>query len=68
MQKIVKVKDRVRLIIGVGYENNGIDRRLHAETLNKEIPEKFQNGNLDEKWRFPSFEKYTKVLINGNAQ
>ncbi len=54
-----------KLLVGIGHENAGIDRRLHAETLNKDVPEPARNGKLDEKWRFPSFEKYTKVKING---
>lgn len=65
LKNIVKTNNRVKLLIGVGYENNGVDRRLHAETLNREIPEEFQTGDLDEKWRFPSLDKNVKLLING---
>ena len=64
--KVVGTSNKVKLLDGVGFENASIDRRLHAETLNKDVPEKFRTGSPDEYWRFPSFEKYTKVTINGN--
>ena len=54
-----------KLLVGVGYNNAGTDRRLHAETLNRDVPKEARTGNLDEKWRFPSFEKHIKVFING---
>lgn len=53
------------LLVGVGYDQLGTDRRLHAETLNKDILITSRNGELNEKWRFPSFEKHTSVKING---
>ena len=65
---IIKTNNRVKLLVGIGYENVGTDRRLHAETLNREIPEEFQTGDLDEKWRFPSLNKNITVLINGKPQ
>lgn len=68
VQEIIKSNNTVKLLVGIGYENIGVDRRFHAETLNKEILENFRNGDLDEKWRFPSFQKYTRVLINGKEQ
>ena len=67
IKNVVNTDKRIKLLIGVGYENRGIDRRLHAETLNREIPEEFQNGNPDEKWRFPSLDKTVKVSINGKV-
>jgi nitroreductase len=60
----INTNREVKLLIGVGYENFGVNRRLHAETLNKDLPEKFRTGELDEPWQFPSFKKYIKVSIN----
>jgi len=58
-----------KLIIGVGYPNEGVDRRLHAETLNKDIPfADRRTGELDGKYRFPSFEGVTDVYLNGELQ
>jgi len=65
VRNIIKSDRDVKLLVGVGYENTGVDRRLHAETLNREITEEYQTGNLDEKWRFPSLDKTIKVSING---
>jgi nitroreductase len=64
--KVVGTSNKVKLLVGVGFENASIDRRLHAETLNKDVPEKFRTGSPEEYWRFPSFKKYTKVTINGS--
>lgn len=66
INKIVGTNNNVKLLIGIGFNNDHIDRKLHAETLNKDVPEKFRTGGDNEKWRFPSFEKHTKVTINGN--
>jgi len=66
IKQIVKTNKRVKLLVGIGYENIGVDRRLHAETLNIDIPEEFQTGKLDDKWRFPSLNKNIKVTINGS--
>lgn len=65
IKKLVGTDNSVKLLVGVGFENINNDRRLHAETLNKNVPEKFRTGDLDEHWRFPSFEKNIKVTING---
>ena len=55
-----------KLIIGVGYEQEGIDRRLHQETLNKDIPfDDRRTGELDGKYRFPTFDGVTDVYLNG---
>ena len=55
-----------KLIIGVGYPNEGVDRRLHAETLNKDIPfDDRRTGELDGKYRFPTFDGVTDVYLNG---
>ena len=66
MKNIVNSKYDVKLLVGIGFSNNDVDRRLHAETLNSDLPEKFRTGALDEKWKFPSFNKQVKVYINGS--
>ena len=65
VQKIIGSTNLPKLIVGVGYEIAGTDRRLHAETLNRDVAEKFRTGPDDEHWRFPTFTKDIKVLING---
>lgn len=66
IKKIIGTEKSVKLLVGVGFENTGTDRRLHAETLNKHVTDRFRTGALEEQWRFPSFTKYTKVTINGS--
>lgn len=66
IKKIIGTEKSVKLLVGVGFENIGTDRRLHAETLNKDVNERFRTGALEEQWRFPSFTKHTKVTINGS--
>jgi len=66
VSKIINANDEVRLIVGIGFENFNVDRRLHAEVLNKDVVEYARNGELNEHWRFPSFEKNIKVSINDN--
>jgi len=61
---ILNTERSVKLLVGVGFENEGVDRRLHAETLNREVIESRRTGQLDEKWQFPSFEKTIKVFFN----
>ena len=65
IRKIVGSKNHVKLLVGVGFDNAGTDRRLHAELLNKDVPEKFRTGDENEHWQFPSFNKQVKVFING---
>jgi nitroreductase len=64
VQTAINTDKQVKLLVGVGYENQGVDRRLHALTRNKDIAEKFRTGDLEELWRFPSFTKNIKVTIN----
>jgi len=52
-----------KLLVGVGYENVGVDRRLAAETLNKDVPERYRTGPDNEKFRFPTFDKEIKVEL-----
>lgn len=65
IKKIVGSDNHIKLLVGVGFDNAGIDRRLHAELLNKNVPEKFRTGKENEQWQFPSFNKTVKVFING---
>jgi len=64
VREITKSTRNIKLLVGVGYENVGVDRQLHAETLNKDIWEPLRNGDPDELWRFPSFPKNIRVTIN----
>ena len=64
VQTAINTDKQVKLLVGVGYANQGVDRRLHALTRNKDIAEKFRNGDLEDFWRFPSFTKNIKVTIN----
>lgn len=64
---ICHTKKMPKLLVGIGYENPGVDRRYHAETLNKNVPEKFRTGSLNEKWKFPSFNKECKVFLNDST-
>lgn len=34
--------------------------------MDKEVPRERRTGELEEKWKFPSFEKNIKVRINGS--
>jgi nitroreductase len=66
IRDILGTKQNPKLLVGVGYPNSQLDRTQHSEVLNKDIPEKFRTGELNEHWKFPTFKKYTKVTINGN--
>ena len=66
LSKLIPNEDAVGNIIGIGFENDKVDRRLHTELLNKEVPRERRTGELEEKWKFPSFEKNIKVIINGS--
>lgn len=65
IKKVVGTEKSVKMLVGVGFENFDIDRRLHPEVLNKDVPAKFRNGKDLENWRFPSYKKECKVYING---
>lgn len=68
IKDIIGTDKTPKMLVGIGYNNPDIDRRLHAETLNKNIPVERQTGNLEEKWRFPSFDKVVNVYINGQKK
>jgi len=65
IKKVVGTEKSVKVLVGVGFENADIDRRLHPDVLNKDVPAKFRNGKDLENWRFPSYKKECKVYING---
>lgn len=67
IKKLLGVKNKIKLLVGVGYPNIDVDRRLHSETLNRDLPEGLRNGDPDEHWKFPSFEKNIKVTLNGEC-
>ncbi len=56
---------RIKLLVGVGIANEGVDRRLHSELLNKDVPLDHRTGEESEHWRFPSFDKTMNVSLNG---
>lgn len=64
VQKIIGLNKEPKMLVGVGFENLNIDRRLHQDTYNKDVPYEFRTGNQDELWRFPSFTKEISVLLN----
>ena len=65
IKEMCGTKHEPKLMIGIGYENDGVDRKYAQETLNKDVPKKYRNGPDNEKWMFPTFEKKIKVKING---
>lgn len=65
IKKIIGATNEPKILVGVGFENPQTDRRLHYETLNKDVPKQFRTGNLDEQWKFPSFSKECKVYLDG---
>ena len=65
IRDILGIKQNPKLLVGVGYPNSQLERTQHSELLNKDIPERFRTGELDEHMKFPSFDKHTKVIING---
>jgi nitroreductase len=66
IRNILGLKQNPKLLVGVGIPNSQLDRTQHSDVLNKDVPEKFRTGELNENWKFPTFKKYTKVTINGN--
>ena len=64
LQELISSDTDPKLIVGIGYNNENMDRRLHATLKNKDIPEIYRNGDDESNWRFPSFEKSIKVTID----
>lgn len=59
-----------KLLVGVGFNQEGVHRRLHHETLNSELSYlKPENGrNPDDKFMFPKLTGETDLYINGEKQ
>ena len=66
VRDILGTEQNPKLLVGVGIPNSHLERTMHLEVLNKDVPKKFRTGELEEHMKFPSFDKYTKVTINGN--
>lgn len=64
INKILETDGDVRLLVGVGFPDNQKTRTQHAETLNKDVPQRFRNSDPDEHWCFPSFEKNINLFLN----
>lgn len=64
LQEIISSDTEPKLIVGIGYNNENMDRRLHPTLKNKDVPEAYRNGDDESNWRFPSFEKNIKVTID----
>ena len=56
-----------RLLVGIGYPKEGLERSTALETLNSELPEKYRNGAVNELWNFPSFDKTSTIKLNGEV-
>jgi len=56
-----------KLIVGIGYPNEGVPRRQRHETLNSALPYLTQR-NPDEKFIFPKLTGETDLYINGEKQ
>jgi len=65
VKEILNIKNRVKLMVGVGYNNSAKDRKEHATVMNKDLSPDYRNGNLEEGWRFPSHNKTVCVYYNG---
>jgi len=62
---LIGIHERVKLLVGIGYEDTELDRRTHPEVFNRDVDKMFKNGADNERWKFPSFEKNIDVFING---
>ena len=67
IKNIMKITSEPKLLVGVGYSNTDMDRRLHAETRNKDVPVDYRTGSPHELWKFPSYTKETTVYLNGKT-
>jgi nitroreductase len=67
IRDILGIKQNPKLLVGVGFPNEQLDRIQHSDVLNKDVPEKFRTGKLDEHWNFPTFDKNVKVVLNGKS-
>jgi len=67
VKKLIKTEKEPKLLVGIGYENEDRDRKEHADTLNKDVPEDCRNGLPNEFWKFPSYNKETTIYLNGRS-
>lgn len=58
-------KNEAKMMIGIGFPQEGVDSRMHPEVLNKDVREKFRTGPDQENWLFPTFEKTCHVELDG---
>ena len=64
MEEIVPGFIDLKILLGIGHPHPDKHRREHEEQLNKDIWHDFyKNGEPDEKWMFPTFEKRCDVTI-----
>ena len=66
LQTIIQSETEPRLIVGIGYANEGIDRSYHATVKNKDIPKRYRNGPDEQYWKHPTFDKFIKVWLNNH--
>ncbi len=65
VKNLLNLDKTPKLLVGVGIPNSQLERTQHSDVLNKDVPEQFRTGELDEHWKFPTFKKNTKVTIDG---
>tara|TARA_Y100000004_G_C8694177_1_gene318872 strand:- start:51 stop:590 length:540 start_codon:yes stop_codon:yes gene_type:complete len=64
LQTIINSETEPRIIVGVGYPNEGVNRQYHATVKNKDVPERYRNGAAEQYWKHPTFDKFLKVWLN----
>ena len=64
LQTIINAETEPRLLVGIGYPNEGVDRLYHATVKNKDVPERYRNGPDEQYWKHPTLEKELKVYLN----
>ena len=64
LQTIINAETEPRLLVGIGYPNEGVDRLYHATVKNKDVPERYRNGAAEQYWKHPTFDKELKVWLN----
>ena len=64
LQTIINAETEPRLLVGIGYPNEGVDRLYHATVKNKDVPERYRNGADEQYWKHPTLEKELKVYLN----
>ena len=62
---LIGTEQKVKLLVGIGFENANLDRKTHPEVYNRDVDKIFRNGADNERWKFPSFDKNISVFLNG---